>query len=139
MTQPRDPSTFHRMTADTKGAKLIRPKPGKAVPTEPGVVGPVSDFGGWFIPSPPYLAYPGYNTVTIPFATLPGIGAVGTPWIVSGFVTEIIPPNTPHVGAALISTLGIQMDQAAEFASAFYILQWQWPLPVGLMLILGVT
>lgn len=136
MRQPRDPSKYHRIIADTKGAKLIHPKPGEARSAEPGVFVPANAFGGFFIPgtSP---AQPG-EYVNIARIDLAGLG-IGTPQIVLASATEMIPPNIPHCGVAGFTTLGTVFDQPTETAEVYFQIGWDWPLPVGFMTIIGFT
>jgi hypothetical protein len=134
MTQSRDPSKYHRITADTKDAKLIRPQPRETGSAEPGVAAPFKAFAGFLIPgSSP--APPG-DVMTIGVINLAGLG-IGTPWIVLASATEIIPPNIPHSGAAFFHTLGTLLDQQTETAHVYFRMGWNWPLPVGFMTIIG--
>jgi hypothetical protein len=133
MTQPPGPSKYFRITAGPKDAQVIRLKPGEAGPAAPDMVGPIKNFRWFLIPGG--TAQPGSNLVDIDLASL----GIGTPWMVSASATEVILPNTPHIGAAVIQTVGVRLDQQAGLAVVEFDLQWNWPLPVSLMTFVGFT
>lgn len=133
MTQPDDPSKYRRIATWTKGAELIPPKLGEAEPAESGAVGIVKNFRWFLIPGG--TAQPGSNLVDIDLASL----GIGTPWMVSAYATEITFPNTPHIGAAIIQTVGVRLDQQAMLAVVEFDLQSNSPVPVGLMTFIGFT
>jgi hypothetical protein len=129
---------YNILGVDAADSRLLPPEPGKAELEQPlsgagAFIGPINNITG-FLVVPPGLSQPGYNLIYI---HLPP-GSVTPPfWVVSASVTEIIPPFTPHMGAALITTNGVQFDQPTEMMYVHYDLEWQWPLPLGAMLLIG--
>jgi hypothetical protein len=132
VARSNDLSQAHKLTFDLTGAKVF---PKTESPQQAGVTGPFS-FTGMVVGSlKDDPAQPGDNYGTIP------IGSLGvTPWIATASVTEIYTDDgTPHVGAANFFMRGVELDQRGQFVHVYFTLQWNWPLPFNIMMIIGYT
>jgi hypothetical protein len=117
MSHSEDLSQAHELTLDMDSAQVI-----PAAQT--------SNFTG-LVFRPSSDAQPGYNFVNVPVAGL------GTLFIATASVTEVGPDGTPHVGAAYIYTTSVQLDVDGQFVRVFFNLDWKWPLPVFIQVIIG--
>lgn len=134
MARSYDPSKYHEVTWRASGAKP-GPIPREKLPAA-GVYGP------WFVggylfcfAEPDQWAYPGGNFFTI---DLNGLD-LGTAWTVTADVTELIPPSTPHIGDASITSNGVTLNQPEQRALVIFDLEWGSSLPVAIMMNIGCT
>jgi hypothetical protein len=117
MTRSGDLSKAHEITVDIDSVQVV-------------AAGQTGDFSG--IVSNPFEAQPQYNIVDFGIAP-----AFGTLLVATASVTEVGPDGTPHVGAAYIYTESVQLDAPGRFVRIKFYLDWQWPLPVFIQVIIG--
>jgi hypothetical protein len=132
MSHIEDLSNAHRIQLEIDNTKLLAQRP---ITPQAGIFGRFNitglwtpDFGG------PFEAYPGTNTLPIDLTALNQ-----ALWVVTASVTEVLPDGTPHVGAAVYRTWSVQLDQHGNLIRIVFDLNWNWPLPSGAMIWLGVT
>jgi hypothetical protein len=112
-------SQAHELTLDMESAKVLP-------------ASQTSNFTGLIFNSPPGSdAQPGGNFVILPIEDL------GTLLIATASVTELGPDGTAHVGAAVFYTTSVQLDADGQFVRVFFNMEWQWPLPFSLQVIIG--
>jgi hypothetical protein len=83
---------------------------------------------GWFAYLTPD-AQPGLNVATV------NLGS--NFWIASAFPNEVGTDGTPHVGAANFDILSVEIDTNQQICQVRFNLDWSYPLPAGLMMVLG--
>jgi hypothetical protein len=125
VTHSHDLSQAHEITLDIDRAKVF---------PELGILKQQAPTNGGFlwINAQGSEANNGTNFFTFPTGWL-GV----TPWIASASVTEQSPDGTAHVGAAYFDTLSVQLDQPGQFIRVIFNMEWQWPLPTLVMIIIG--
>jgi hypothetical protein len=116
MSRSDDLSQAHESTTDFNQVQVVP-------------AGQTSDFSG--IVSNPVEAQPGYNIVEL------SVGGFGTLLTATASVTEVGPDGTPHAGAAYIYTTSVQLDVDRQIVRVFFNLDWKWPLPVFVQVIIG--
>lgn len=129
-----DRSKFHEVNWRASGAQS-GPMP-REEQRAAGVYGPWYVGGYLFcFAEPDQWAYPGPNLFTI---HLNGLN-LGIPWTVTADVTELIPPSTPHIGDASITTTGATLNQPDQFALVIFNVDGDSSVPVAIMMNIGCT
>lgn len=132
MSHVEDLSSDHTIQFDIDSAKVLEQRPRTP---QAGIFGRFNigglwtpDFGG------PFQAQPGTNTFQVDMTALNQ-----ALWVATASVTEVLPDGTPHVGTAVYRTWSVQLDQHGNLIQIKFDLNWNWPLPSGAMIWLGVT
>jgi hypothetical protein len=136
MTQPYRPPDYHEVTLRTTSAKAAATSGEKQQAA--GVFGPWFTAGYLFcFAEPDQWANPGENRFIIDLQGL--FLDIGTPWALSADVTELIPPNYPHIGDAIFFTRGVMLNQPNQLAIVSFFMDWDFSLPVAIMMNIGGT
>jgi hypothetical protein len=138
MTQRGSPPENQEVTLPAASAEAPLTTYTPACTPVTGGVGPWNG-GGFLIyfnnPDQTNWANPGFNVFRI---DLTGLDR-GTVNSINGYVTELQSVNYPypHMGDAVFYTLGITLNLASQVASVTFFMDWDSPLPVGVMANLG--
>jgi hypothetical protein len=138
ITQPDRPPENHDVTLPITSANAPLATPTYTWIT--GVHGPWQQAGylfGFANPDQSNWANPGLNVFTI---DLTGLN-LGTVWTVNADVVELLSADfpEPHIGDARFETFGTTYNFPAQVASVTFWMDWDNPLPVGIMTNIGFT